>query len=514
MDKENRVNRGSDGLQCRIEGHLASMFPSSAGYFSGNDGRWNVHDSRDGNDDSNDGVGHAVHDFHVQNNGKPISKAAEFFHPRPVMALMPYQSFFSPLVADVDDGFQNIFKDDKDDKKQGCNDRVMLSSSAVDGNDQRKHQHTHQNGHHYSNDNELRRNHYQARGIQYHQQFALGENNNSGISSAQNVVSSQEWHGHTGQQQQLDDQNQDNDKFKKAIHNEYTGKERDELVSSLDKGPRDLFQAKDNATSLKLHNSSKSPPAAQSKISQNPKTGQLGLNFNGMNAKPSGKKEFKSWNYYSGEGRAAAAQTDNETKEKNNRSKSQTKTTKKKEASSMNGGQSEVENLIDSIDQAAKKSKSKKRTSDPVDESVDKVSKKSKQTKLSLETAIQNDVQDTETKTTKANPVISINDFAGLEETGIQNAASCMEGLKQFLRMIGQQSHVTWTMLFLDKYYDPKANGKAGKVRIKEKGSDYRKSGKFDLPEECVECTGYQISTAFFPNSKKYCTEKGEAITE
>eukprot|EP00956_Cyclotella_meneghiniana_P030001 scaffold74526_cov66-Cyclotella_meneghiniana.AAC.4 len=271
---------------------------------------------------------------------------------------------------------------------------------------------------------------------------------------------------------------------------------------SIQQSPRDLFHVKENipaatqkSTSSFVRPASKAAPA-QSTLTQNQKTGML--TFEKFSATPA-KKVKKTWDDINNGGRAVA--NVQKTKQ-SSKVDSVNKKHAKKKSCSKNDGQSEAENLLDSMHHATAKNKnSKKRSSDENNDGAGKVSKRSKQKSLDEGAVLQ---QVPKTKSTKAS-AISMEDLAILEQENIRNAASCEEGLSLFLKTIGKKKYVTWTMLFLDKYYPP---GKDRSSRGKKK--DVHKSGKFDLPQEHQ---GYKISTAFFPTSKKYCTEKGPPCT-
>jgi hypothetical protein len=226
----------------------------------------------------------------------------------------------------------------------------------------------------------------------------------------------------------------------------------------------------------------------QSKITQNLETGQLELSLDQDVAKSDKNKKF---------GNARNAVDDAPEKKRSN---NEPKKPKEKEARTKTARQSEVETLLDSM-QASRKNKTKKRSSDSNDGCSVKIVKKSKQQPPDDESSIDNNDM--------VAPEISHEDFAGLEDMNIKNAAACMDGLQQFLGIIGQKSHVVWTMLFWDKHVAPKATngGTSVKSKSKKKNTDFQRSGKFDLPEKNP---AYQITTPFLPTSKKYCTEKGK----
>ena len=274
--------------------------------------------------------------------------------------------------------------------------------------------------------------------------------------------------------------------------------------------PRDLFQVKENAQPvttaaspfINLFNSAKRTPPVQSTLTQNAKTGKLGISS--FVATPT-KKKTRTWDDI-GNGKARAVVRASYTMEDTDKVTKQLKGAASKKArkqndrtSNANKGQSEVENLLESMHTSSKDKASKKRESDPNDRAR---TKKTKQTSLDDAATFQQEEVPIKNNTRIA--TISIEDFDGLEKTGILNAGSNMQSLHQFLGVIGQQKHATWTMLFLDEYYSSNAKTR----KNKKKKSSVQKSGKFDLPQQHQ---GYQITTPFLPTSKKYCTEKGES---
>ena len=115
---------------------------------------------------------------------------------------------------------------------------------------------------------------------------------------------------------------------------------------------------------------------------------------------------------------------------------------------------------------------------------------------------------------------ISEQDFAGLEKLGLKNAASCAESLEQFLREVGSQKHVAFSMLFLDPYTgnytfaappdgDDGGGGKGGGGGGRKKQRrTIRRNNKYT---QKAACTGFECTTPFLPTTKKYCTPKTQA---
>ncbi len=111
-------------------------------------------------------------------------------------------------------------------------------------------------------------------------------------------------------------------------------------------------------------------------------------------------------------------------------------------------------------------------------------------------------------------PEILEKDFDGIERMELQNAAQCMEGLQQFLSLVGRQKHVAFTTLFLDPYtghYTTSSCSTAdqyGGQRKKKKHAGNITKYTRKSPGQVYECT-----TPFLPTSKKYCTPKGPACS-
>jgi hypothetical protein len=513
-----------DQLQYRVEAHLANMFPSSSGLFSSrpavdNEDAFVFRGGYSPNEEQN---GDSSRDVHIDRNSDlPVSKAAEFFHPRPVNALLRYKNFFSPILTDAVD-------QSAEEKDNG--DRVMLTSTAANHRrglvreqqqQQQLDRHSYDGYDHHSKGNvQVLQDHVGGKkrdgftghpSSQYQKENLKANNTRDYRSSQHDFNEPSKQHHHNFSQHSKDDDN-----LKLTTNPAYAATTEDPSPS-VKQNPCDLFQAKDNSTKtlssaakaltsakassfLNLYNSSKPSPAGQSTLTQNPNTGQLGLAFAGSYAADVSKSKIKTWNDYGNGGRAVvnacqAADETNDTKKQKQASKTKDATKKPKSNNSKNQRQSEVENLLDSMQHKA----SKKRPSDPADgaNKADKRSKKNASNEIG-------EAQLPPTIGATAAVTMTNEDFEGLEHVKISNAAGTKEGLHSFLSLIGKQRYVTWTMLFLDKRYAPSRAAKSKK----KKGSNVRKSGKFDLPQEH---DGFKISSAFLPTSKKYCTEKGES---
>ena len=507
----NKENRGGDRLQSRVEAHLSNMFPSSAGYFSEHGGyddgsRFQFF----GNEYSTEHASSSMNG--VNENEKihrPVSKVDQFFHPRGVHALGRYENFFSPIVA--------VGRDDK--SRRGHHSAAAKSDRAVDDEPQyhEAHQVNHMSQH---------QNYQQSQGQLLHSSQQCGSQRETFYGSqretfdvhlSQNLHQGIQHHHVNQSIKQLSQHSychNDTNIHAKQQHrnNNLSQHSRDGSIKITtnpaytpeeDNSPMPEHSPRNLAKSsfVSVQKSSKSTPAVQSTLTRDKNTGKLGCYADFQATSTDKKMKDKTWDHYNAGGRGVvnARQTVDDSNDKKKKQPSKDATKKKRSSSTKNERQSEVENLLDSMHASSMSKKSKKRQSDG---SSDKAGKKSKQKTLGANVTVEQ-VQAQTTSKKKASK-ITIQDFAGIEHTPIKNAASSEEGLKQFLGQVGQQKHVTWTMLFLDKYYPPKS--KDGSTKRKKKGS-VQKSGKFDLPHEH---RGYKISTAFLPTSKKYCTEKGE----
>lgn len=503
-DKENRSEHndgGRDRLQFRVEAHLTSMFPSSAGYFSSgpaldNEDRFcNDQGGVDGNESSRNN----------DQNQPTMNKAAHFFHPRPL-------AFFSPLLPTNDQSIPNDEYEGHDrlrltsNVNASSNNPEMLYGEEKYVNQSQAHAKvgeradSQQESFHDPLSQSHNRGNQCARNVhvsnhQPSQHPYNGRNNKTYTSyaSGKNDIPTHPKHHHKDSSQHSNEES-----FLPISTNPTYGNTGNDQSPPVQQSPRDLFQVKENIPAateksafsfLKL--SSKSAPA-QSTLTQNSKTGML--SFEKFSATPA-KKVNKTWDDINNGGRAVA--NVQKTKQSSKVNDSNKKDAKKKSCFK-DEGQSEVENLLSSMHHATTKNKNSKKRSSAEHGRAGKVSKRSKQKSLDEEMIAQ---QVPTTKSTKTS-AISMEDLAILEQANILNAAACEEGLRVFLETIGRKQYVSWTMLFLDKYYAP-AKDRSGRGKKK----DVHKSGKFDLPQEHQ---GYKISTAFFPANKKYCTEKGE----
>jgi hypothetical protein len=545
-------NRG-DRLQSRVEAHLANMFPGSAALFSNNGGAAGF----DGFQFASSTAGHYYSNDHQQSvnldregdDEKPF-RAAQFFHPRHVDLFSPITSGNGQENRHVDDDrkpaavqvraapevrlrqqhglgpmSQGFSQHDGADNIQSfhlgsqSDTRTIQHGSRSDPSSFYNSQHSRKENFkpHTNSHNSSSLSHNQASngytGIQSSQQHdnahsQLSQNIRNANSHGDSRAPSSQHMSHKQNHREMSQNSRDGDhstsKLLQTMHMPHgTGEDQSPMPEH---SPRDLFQVNNSAPPasspfVNLYQKSKktTPPAVQSTLTQNSKTGQLGISSYHQHAAVAGKE--KTWDHYNGGGRSAVnakrtADDHNKSKKQSIKSKDALQKKTSEKSRSKNNGQSEVENLLDTMHSSKT---SKKRSSDPEKKSSDKSTKRSKQKTMNEVT----NMEPVPTKASKLAETISIQDFAGLEHTTIQNAAQCHQGLQSFLTKVGKQKHVSWTMLFLDKYYAPKT------VERSKKKKNIPNSGKFDLPQQHQ---GFMISSAFLPTGKRYCTEKGEHV--
>jgi len=251
------------------------------------------------------------------NSNMPVSKTAAFFHPRPVMALMPYKQFFSPIACPDDD----------------CSD-VMLD-------DERKQ--------------------------------SANENHNVGAPLLRNSQAQQEYDFQQRQQQQqnltpAEDNLANINHTTQEDHQGSTNSSSPQPPSSNLK-PKDLFSsfiAKPISNHNSTANAFKVPPK-QSKLVKDSNTGQMKSSLTNDNNKNNSKKS--SWDDYGG--RPTVDNADN--KKENASNKDATKKKKKKKKSKqqsdgtditdyLNGNKKRVSNEKNAKTKTKKKSKKQRKS--------------------------------------------------------------------------------------------------------------------------------------------------------
>ena len=450
-----------DGVQHRVESQLACVFPM-ADFSSSRGGadssmRYHTHGlvgadegggrgRGGGGDHRHGGAGSQNQKDHPNleerdDGGRVDSKAAHFFHPRPVMALMPYKDFFSPLTFPYDD---------LDVAGRGA---ASLHDKYLSGS------------------------HYDLGGVR-------------GTSDNQS-------HHESQQQQQTPPERSARNAAK--ILEPSLDTSRDEPASNLK--PKQLDDMYDD-----IRAPFKKPPK-QSKLVRDSETGKVGASFEAS----SEKEKAKTWNDYGGR---PVNDARNEGKENAKAKKSKKKEEKKKRKDTpvdfFNVGKKPPSTDSQTDDEATKcarkadkeKSKKKKRDRCPLPVAG---------TELGIPVYNVDGIENVDAD--EGAPKISESEFIGIERMELQNAAQCLEGLQQFLALVGRQKHVAFTTVFLDpytgNYFTPNGDGRGGDEHKKKK----KKAARSDKFAQHSASQGFECTTPFLPTSKKYCTPKGHVCT-
>jgi hypothetical protein len=389
-------------------------------------------------------------------DGRIDSKAAQFFHPRPVMALMPYKDFFSPLTFPTD-GL------DAAERKTSSDDMYFTGGQNYLGGVRSIH---HQSQH-------------EAFCMQASQDYAqqLQQQHTPPEHSARNVA---------------------------QILERNLGTSHDEPASKLK--PKQLNDMYDD-----IRAPFKKPPK-QSKLVQDSETGKVGTS---LEASMGEKEKAKTWDDYGGRPVDDTCKEDNQGKENAKAKKSKKKEEKRKRK----------DKPIDFFNEGKKQPRTDSQTDDEAAKCARKLSKE----KSKKHTRDHNSLPDTGTELEipaynvdsienvdkdEGAPKISESDFIGIEQMELQNAAQCMEGLQQFLALVGRQKHVAFTILFLDpytgNYFTPNGAGQGGDEQNKKKKKKAVRSNKFAQPSASQ---GFECTTPFLPTSRKFCTPKGHVCT-
>ena len=468
-----------DGIQHRVESQLACVFPM-AGFSSSSRGggadssmRYHTHSlvgaADEGGGDRGKGGGGDDHrhgdssqnrndhpdlEERDDNGGRVDSKAAHFFHPRPVMALMPYKDFFSPLTFPSDDMYVAGRRASLDDK--------YLSNS-----------------------------HYDLGGVR----------STSNRSQHESVL--QASHDYAQQQQQQQTPPERSARNAATILEPSLDTSHDEPSSNLK--PKQLNDMYDD-----IRAPFKKPPK-QSKLVRDSETGKVGASFE---ASMGEKGKAKTWNDYGGRPVDDTRMKDNEGKENAKAKKSKKKEAKKnrkdKPVDFFNVGKkppSTDSQTDDEATECARKADKEK----PKKKKRDRCSLPDAGTELGIPAYSVDGIENVDAD--EGAPKISESEFAGIERMELQNAAQCLEGLQQFLALVGRQKHVAFTTVFLDpytgNYFTPNGDGQGGDEHKKEKKNAAR-SDKF---AQRSASQGFECTTPFLPTSKKYCTPKGHVCT-
>lgn len=493
-----------DGFQHQVENQLSGIFPLadfsssleytrqtylSRSHYAGNDD-----ERKDHRNINSEGTSHITH-----------SKAAQFFHPRPVMALMPYKKdFFSPLTLPSGGQFADV------DENRKCNDSLSLfGSNAVGSNPELMG---------YENRNNLLRPDASHRQYQYtstqqqhqHQQY-------------QQQQQIQQLHHRQQQQchpQQITADDSGSDRMVGKISETSQSTSFNEPTSNLK--PKQLNNLFDSFVAKPSNDPFQKPPR-QSKLIQDSTTGELVAKSttSGINpSKHSEKMKTKSWDEYGGrpmDGAGMGSINNSSESEKAANAKNKKKD-KKKKSKDKNQKHPENMDIGQLLQRGTKRPSNQSQQDDGVGTSKDISNAAKSNHRSSIETVTELGIpsyntDDMPMSSSTDSPEISEKDFDGIERMELQNAAQCMEGLQQFLALVGRQKHVAFTTLFLDPYtghyFTPSSsstNDPCGGQRKKKKHS--RTSNKYTLQNAGFECT-----TPFLPTSKKYCTPKGPACS-
>jgi len=388
------------------------------------------------------------------NGGRVDSKAAHFFHPRPVMALMPYKDFFSPLTFPSDDMYVAGRRASLDDK--------YLSNS-----------------------------HYDLGGVR----------STSNRSQHESVL--QASHDYAQQQQQQQTPPERSARNAATILEPSLDTSHDEPSSNLK--PKQLNDMYDD-----IRAPFKKPPK-QYKLVRDSETGKVGASFE---ASMGEKGKAKTWNDYGGRPVDDTRMKDNEGKENAKAKKSKKKEEKKKRKDKpvdfFNVGKkppSTDSQTDDEATECARKADKEK----PKKKKRDRCSLPDAGTELGIPAYSVDGIENVDAD--EGAPKISESEFAGIERMELQNAAQCLEGLQQFLALVGRQKHVAFTTVFLDpytgNYFTPNGDGQGGDEHKKEK----KMAARSDKFAQRSASQGFECTTPFLPTSKKYCTPKGHVCT-
>jgi len=472
-NNNNNYENNYDGLQFEVENQLQSsgVLPSSlsmnnnnysALQFGGMNRRGEVEQSFANNLDQQN------NNEMNRNSNMPISKTAAFFHPRPVMALMPYKQFFSPIACPADDNCSDLLEDER--KQSATDDNANVSAPLL---------HNSQAAHSQEYD-------FQQQQTQQH--LTPADDNLANIN-------------HTTQEDQQGSTNSSSP-----------------APPSSNLKPKDLFSsfiAKPISTNNNNTTNVFKVPPKQSKLVKDSNTGQMKSSL--TNDKEKNKSKKSSWDDYGG--RPTVDNADN--KKENAPNKDAAAKKKKKKKSSKQQQQSDGTDITDYLNG------NKKRVSNDNSQKDGKTKKKKKQrksnnatntgTELDIPAYNSDDILLT-TNPKESIPKLTQDDFAGIEEMELQNVAQCMEGMRLFLEKFGNQQFVAFSLLFLDEYTGnyttssaPNNDNNGKQKKSKKKGGGTR-SNKFTLPNS-NNSRGYEVTTPFVPSSKKYCTPKGQSCT-
>jgi hypothetical protein len=443
-----------DGFQHQVESQLSGLFPL-ADFSSSQEYTRHTLLSRSncwigGEDEENNHVfGNRIVNPNLKSEGLTHnieSKAAQFFHPRPV-------NFFSPLIV-------------PSTASKGTNGDNLTDGTA---------------------------DVYLARKDSSHHQ-------------SQHTTSQQ----HHQRQQNNDQQLKPTDE---VIQPTSTDLSHREPISGLK--PKQLTNVFD---SFVAKPSSKDPfqrPPRQAKLVQNSMTGELIAKSNSSfnPSKRNDKINSKSWDDYGGRpidcaesGHLKSDHVDAKNKKKDKQNSRKNKNTK----------QPENRDIGDLLQRGTKRTSTQPQQEVGNQKQICTAAKSDYRSSINTvtELGIPINMEDISTPPLTGFPEISETEFDGIEQMDLQNAAQCMEGLQQFLSLVGRQKHVAFTILFLDPYTGnyttsscPTADQCEGQRKKKKHAGNTTKYTRKSTGQ-AFECT-----TPFLPTSKKYCTPKGPACS-
>ena len=485
------LNNNYDGLQSQVEHQLSSVFPLAD--FSSSSNQQNGFTSmRFGTGMNNNNNNNNLTDEDREHNKmkseeEPVSKTAAFFHPRPVMALAPYKRFFSPMT----------FPESEEKKPSLLLDKKPSPSDNNNNNAVGR----------INNNNHVQHNVQSNTGQT--NQYSQEQQENDEPSQQEFVVEQPEY---VQQNHQLTPANEnDNNNLAQMVGGPSLESSSSSKPSSNLK-PTDLFAA---FVARPSNDPFKLPPK-QTKLVKDSNTGQMKSMHEKNNGEKRRNKTNKNWDDYGGRPVEDGKKLDDPNDNKEKASKKAKKKDKKKKSKDKNQS---TQDIGDYFQNGNKKRPSNDSQKNNGKKDKDAKSKKQKKDGRGLDTELGEiptyNVEDIVSDSDGSNtPKLSESDFEGIEQIELCNAASTMEGFQQFLSTLGKQSHVAFTMLFLDPYtgnYTTSEsvpdNGGGRKKKSKKKGS---RSNKFTLQSPN---RGYECTTPFLPSSKKYCTPKGPMCT-
>ena len=451
-----------DTIQHQVESQLAGIFPMT-GFVQGGDyysSTRNNYDFAEGVEGGCAGGQNAHPNVKEDEDGAAESKAAHFFHPRPVMALLPYKDFFSPLTFPADMCQQAMdHKPSLGDIRKTNNQSKQHGSFSVNAD------------------------HGQQQQLQRHD----------------TTFCSQASHANVQHQQRL------------CPGQELTPPEHIATSPTSDLKPKHLHNLYDTDRDKSSKNDPFKKPPKQSKLVQDAVTGSL-VHQRVREHLVDDNGKAKTWDDYGGRPVDGINRKDDENKEatKSSKAKQGDENKKKKKSKS-------TVNTLDSFIKSKKRPSNGSHTDDGIAKGKRTVSMSKKQ---HLDAGIELFVpvyDDDEANLKDVGPSkLTEEDFSGIEQMEIQNAAQCLDGLQQFLTLVGRQKHIAFTTVFLDKYtgnyFTATSADEGGDERTtkkkKTKKSKVATSNKFTQHTAKFECT-----TPFVPSSKKYCTAKGPMCT-